>query len=169
MNRMIWPVYEFRPLPDVFHGEVIRYADGAWLPDDGEYDLAFACPWDRKVLYVDLPYQRNIVLSWTTGHWSGYEAQHPRGNAWHYALREGASEWGGGWNRDAHPNSKAGRNGMNHVCGMTGSAAGVGIEMQPTDKHILARLVRERDSKQVLTLPLDRLCMYCGALAEVRR
>src|SRR5690606_33850230 len=112
MATMLHPVYEFRPLPDAFPTnfcrgkEVFRYADGQWLPDDGEYDIAFVS--GPFCLMVELPYQRNIIWSWLTGHWQANEPRHPHGNPWHYMLREGETEWGGNWGRDNHPNRRAG-------------------------------------------------------------
>lgn len=158
----LWPVYMFRPLPDALRGDIYRYADGKWIKDDGQPDLAFASPLDNTCLYVSLPCQRNIVLSWTTGHWAAHEPRHPRGNAWHYALREGKTDWGGAWDRESHENSRAGRSGVDFVCRQRGSCGGSHIEMNPKDKHILAGLVFERDTRTRLVLPKDAVCMYCG-------
>lgn len=37
----MFPIYEFRPDPERFKGKVLRYSNGDWKVDDGEYDLAF--------------------------------------------------------------------------------------------------------------------------------
>jgi hypothetical protein len=162
--ELLHPVYEFRPLPDAFprrwDQDVLRFADGQWLPDDGEHDIAFVS--DVFCLMVELPYQRNILWSWTTGHWSSFEAKHPRGNAWHHMLRDGEAEWGGDWGRALHQNRKAGDAGMNRQCGIHHSATGLHVRFQLDDKHIAAGMVRERDSKRVLTFPAKPCCMYCG-------
>lgn len=162
----MWPVYEFRPLPSwtadypMRGNDVHRFAEGKWIADDGEYDLAFVC---RNIcLYFDPPYQRNITLSWLTTHWAGHQPRHPRGNAWHYELREGQTEWGGNWGRDRHPNSRAGDSGMAWACSQWRSANGRHVEMRLDDPHIAAGLLRERDTKKIVTLPDKPLCMYCG-------
>jgi hypothetical protein len=164
IKQNVWPVYVFRPLPDALRGQVFRFAGGLWIPDDGEPDLAFASfAFGPPIcLYVSLPYQRNIVLSWTTGHWADNEPLHPRGNAWHYALRSGTRDWGGDWGRDAHENTRAGNSGMNFLCGKARCANGQHVEMNPNDKHIAAGLVWERDTGEVLMIPNDAKCMYCG-------
>lgn len=159
---MLHPVYEFRPLPSVLRPgfETYRFADGQWIEDDGEYDLAFV---NHNVCWmVDLPYQRNIVWSWIDGHWTGNEPRHPRMNPWHYMLRDGETEWGGPWDRDQHPNVAAGRSGMSWACAKYRCANGRSVKFHLGDKHIAAGLVRERDGKCVLTFPPKLRCMYCG-------
>jgi hypothetical protein len=158
-------VYEFRPLPGFFQGgEFRRYAGGEWIADDGEYDIAFISNWGAPIcLYFAPSYQRNIIASWVDGHWSAREPRHPRGNAWHYALRPGTTDWGGDWGRDKHLNEKVGRLGMNKLCSEVRGANGRHVE--PTsmaDPHMLAGLVRNRDTKAILTLPHEPVCMYCG-------
>lgn len=165
MAQLLHPVYEFRPLPEAFPtrcrgNEVFRYADGQWLPDDGEYDIAFVS--GPFCLMVELPYQRNIIWSWLTGHWQANEPRHPRGNPWHYMLREGEAEWGGNWGRDNHPNRRAGDVGMSRQCGIHGCSNGLHVSFKLNDKHIAAGLVRDRETKQVLTFPAVPCCMYCG-------
>lgn len=115
--ELLWPVTEFRYLPKDFTRDIRRYANGEWIPDDGEYDLAFigfnnGFP---MCLYVSHPYQKNIVYSWTTGHWSEKQPLHKSLNAWHYELRPGTNKCGGAWNRDRHPNELACRSGVNKL------------------------------------------------------
>lgn len=160
--ELLHPVYEFRPLPTVLRPgfETYRFADGQWIADDGEYDLAFV---NHNVCWmVELPYQRNIVWSWLTGDWRGSEHRHPRSNPWHYMLREGTTEWGGNWGSDDHPNAKAGRSGMSFACAQHRCANGRHVKFHLGDRHIAAGLVRERDSKRLLTFPKKPCCMYCG-------
>jgi len=164
MTHSNFPIYEFRPLATSFgrawDDEVRRYADGEWIIDDGEHDLAFVR--GTTCLYVALPYQKNILWSWVTGHWSAFEPEHPRGNAWHYMLRDGEAVWGGNWGRDNHPNEKAGRYGMNRQSGIHGCANGTHVDFHLGDKHIAAGLVRVRDTKEVVRFPEKPCCMYCG-------
>jgi hypothetical protein len=160
----LWPVYEFRPLPSDIRGTVLRYAEGAWLPDDGEYDLAFvmydAGPPLAK--YVDLPFQRNIIWKGLTQHWSGHDPAHPRGNPWHYMLRDGETEWGGPWERDRHENRRVGDKAMSHCCSINRCANGGGPEFRLRDPYIERGLLRERDTKRVVTFPERPVCMFCG-------
>lgn len=157
-------VYEFRPLPDYFRGEFRRYADGEWIADDGEHDIAFISNWGAPIcLYFEPSYQRNIIAQWVDGHWSAHERRHPRGNAWHYALRPGCADWGGDWGRQKHANYIVSRHGMDKLCKESRCANGRSVEpTQMTDPHILAGLVRNRESKAILVLPHEPVCMFCG-------
>jgi hypothetical protein len=165
------PVYEFRPLPDVFKtvwGEVRRYADGKWIPDDGEYDIAFIGREPAPIcLHVEHSYQRSIIAGWCTGHWGAFEKAHPRGNAWHYALRDGETEWGGDWGRERNLNYQAGRSGMNKMSSEYGCSNGRHVELnKPDDPHISAGLVRDRETKEIFVFPSQLICMYCEARFE---
>lgn len=164
---MLIPTYEFRPLPDSFRPGygIRRYADGQWVDDDGEYDIAFIA--DGVCLYFQPGYQRNIICSWLTTHWSGGVADHPRANPWHYALRAGETEWGGPWGRDSHPNERAGSAGMAKLCSECGCASGHHVEFHADDPIIAAGLLRERDTKKVFDWPRGMICMYCGIDAPV--
>ena len=175
MKKLVWPVYEFRPLPGGFAGDVLRYADGKWIPDDGEYDIAFIGDWRSgegwsfpACLMFEPPYQKNIICSWLTTHWTGAVKEHPRGNPWHYALREGKKEWGGDWGRDSHPNYAAGRSGMSERASRGGCSNGVHIEFHPDDKHIAAGLLRERETKKIFEWPTGMRCIYCGAESPLK-
>lgn len=159
MGDLLWPVYEFRPLPGDIKSDLRRYADGQWIPDDGEYDIAFSS-W-CMAYGVDLPYQRNIIWQWVDRHSSAHEARHPRGNAWHYMLRDGTKEWGGKWGRDRHPNRIAYEAAMSFTVSRDRCANGRGPEMCAGDAYIAAGLLRERDSKRIVTPPDPRICMYC--------
>lgn len=159
-------VFEFRPLPDFFRGEVRRYAGGAWIPDDGEYDLAFIGihrDWYPCCLYFNAPGQKNIVCSWLTTSWTSTIHGHPGGNPWHYALRDGATEWGGPLeDYYTNPNRKAGDSGMNKQASESGCSNGSHIEFKPDDQHIRAGLLRDAKTKRVFAWPDDMKCMYCG-------
>jgi hypothetical protein len=160
---LLWPVFEFRPAPGILRAgyPVFRFADGQWLPDDGEYDLAF-CAW-LICLYVEPPYQRNIVWQGLTTPWRGHQPKHPRGgNPWHYMLREGTDDFGGAWARDVHPNAKAGRSGMDWTCAQYRSASGQHVEWNEADPHIAAGLVRDRETKEILRPPERLHCCFCG-------
>lgn len=158
----IFPVYEFRPLKE---GNYKRYAGGQWIDDDGKYDLAFV-ELDRcMVYYVSVPYHKNIRWSWcTNGNWRAFVKNHPRGNAWHYMLVEGQAEWGGDWNRNCHPNEKAGREAMSFCSSRKSCANGRGAEFHINDPYIKAGLLREIKTKKKVKFPKIFNCMYCGEL-----
>lgn len=166
---MIFPVYEFRPLPNMFTRPPLRYAEGKWIEDDGEYDICFIGSWhrDNHSLYFSPSYQKNIVCSWLTGHWSQPVYEHPGDNAWHYALREGETQWGGNWGRDRHPNTLAGDAGMSKASSLYGCANGRHVETKANDRHIAAGLVRDRETKEVFRFPAGLRCMYCDASAPI--
>lgn len=163
-NAAVWPVFEFRPLPDQMRGTVLRHNGGQWIADDGEHDVAFVCYGAGAPLglYVDLPFQRNIVWGGLTSHWSGANYDHPRANPWHYMLCEGATEWGGEWGKDWHPNAKAGRDAMNHCCAINSCANGRGPKFEHGDPYFSLGLVRVRETGAVVVPPPALTCMYCG-------
>lgn len=162
---MLWPVYEFRPLPRHIGETLLRFADGQWIADDGEYDIAFVSYGLGPAfgLGIDLPYQKNIIWSGLTGHWTARDHDHPRNNPWHYMLRDGETEWGGAWHeRDVHPNMLARRKAMDHCCAINRCANGRGPRFEIGDPYIAAGLVRVRDTREVVTFPERPQCMYCG-------
>lgn len=170
MAEQMFPVYEFRPLTtgEWAHRKWVRYAEGKWLPDDGEHDIAFytvdsyGAPF---ALGVDIPYQKNIIWSWLPGHWrADGPVTHPRLNPWHHMLKDGETEWGGDWRRDLHPNRRAYDQAMNLCCGMHRCANGRGPEFHIGDPYIAAGLVHVRDTKEIVRFPEVFNCMYCGVV-----
>jgi hypothetical protein len=169
------PVFEFRPLSGFFAGKFRRYSEGKWIEDDGEYDLAFIgdisyLNSDRGqgsypgVLYFD-HVRENILCSWTDdkNHWH-YDAGGNRyGNAWHYALKEGKTDWGDIYDNWKHPNEEARRLGSDVICKERNGCSGKRIELHADDMHIAAGKVRWRDTKETLIWSKDLKCMYCGA------
>jgi hypothetical protein len=157
------PIYEFRPLKE---GKYLRYADGKWIEDDGEYDLAFVGISDTCMAWYFRHSNRpNILWSWCKGsRWQAKVENHPNGNAWHYMLKEGKTGWGDCWNKQGHPNEIAGNSAMNKCCELYSCANGRGPEMYILNPYIKAGLVRERDTKKILTFPEKFNCMYCGEI-----
>lgn len=155
----LWPVYEFRPIVER-PGNLYRYANGQWIPYDGEWDVAFYG--DSMAYYVDLPYRGNILWSWVTRHWSDRERLHRGGNPWHYMLRTGETEWGGDWGRSRHKNTQYGDEAM-CTCSMRyGCANGRGPRFELNDEYMKQGLVRVRDTKELVIPPQEPECMYCG-------
>jgi len=158
-------VYEFRPLPDYFSNGFRRYANGLWIPDDGEYDLAFignAQEGYPLCLYVESRCRENITCSWANGQCKGAIPYSYLGSNWHYALRANTTDWGeiatGYWD---HPNKLASDSGMRVKSSESGCCNGRSIRFQFNDNHIAAGLLRERDTKQVFEWN-DVKCYYCG-------
>jgi hypothetical protein len=162
-------IVEFRPRPGLFTSDTFRYADGKWIPDDGEYDTAFICMNAKLVenkgykvcLYFEPPYRKNIRWSWCDGHWSATDERHPDGNAWHYMLVPGTNVWGE-WERHRHPNEVAKESGFEWMRG-NGGCNGVAICLKPTDQHIQEGLARIKGSGHVIAPPAKPVCMYCSS------
>ena len=158
-------VYEFRPLPDFFAGEFRRYAEGGWIPDDGEYDLAFIgkarVGYYSCCLMVEARGHEGILCAWLTTHWTENVSKHPKGNPWHYALREGFSDWGLSSDHNSE-NRRAGDSGMSKMASECGASNGSHVEFNIADKHIAAGLLRNRETKEVFVWPEGMKCMYCG-------
>lgn len=145
--------YVIRPLPS-YEGKWLRYAEGEWLPDDGERDLAFIHTADGygapMCLYVDMPHWAGIQWSWMT---------QPR-NRWHYMVRSINEGWGPRWERDKHPNEQAGRRGMNKLSSMRGCANGRPARFQPDDPYIKAGILWT-SAGELVTPPEELVCMDC--------
>lgn len=158
-------VWEFRPADMAICGPTRRFAEGRWIEDDGEYDLAFISGSGTPIcLYIDLPYRRNIIGAWLTTDWRSKLLSHPHGNPWHYSLRDKATDWGGYWARDVHPNHLAGKAGMDVLCSEQSCANGRHVELtSPADRHVAEGLVRRRDSKEIY-VPGPMECHLCGLL-----
>jgi len=161
----IIPVYEFRPILESDRGEVFRYNEGEWLLDDGEYDIAFAHPSDCMAYGLSVPSYSELLWSWVkNGNWGAFVAGHPRGNAWHYMLRNGETEWAKSWDTRNHLNEKAKDEAMNFVCHRTHCSNGVGPEFHINDPYIEQGLLRLRDTKEIVKFPEIFNCMYCGEI-----
>lgn len=162
----LWPVYEFRP--EGFYERKrkwLRYAEGAWIEDDGEWDISFITddPGAPFHLEVSLPYRSGIVWQGCTGHWSGQgPKKHPGRNAWHYMLRDGYKDFGDSWARDRHPNESVSDIAARVLCERYSCANGRGPEFHMADPWIKAGLLRRADTKEVVRFPEKFVCTYCG-------
>lgn len=61
-------VFEIRPLPDTFTVEVRRYADGKWVPDDGEWDLAFIGYYRSTPICLYFDGADSRTVGWASSH-----------------------------------------------------------------------------------------------------
>lgn len=165
MENNNFVVYEFRPIAD--GRKYLRYNEGKWTEDDGEYDICFITD-DRAdaafCYYVHIPYKENLEWSWVLdGNWGASVSGHPHSNAWHYQIRKGSSGWSEPLRgRDSHPNEKAGRLGMDELCKRNGCANGRGPQFYIGDPYIIQGLLREKESKKVVVFPETFRCIYCG-------
>jgi len=111
------PVYVFRPNKP--YVPTLRYADGKWLPDNGQPDLAFIDDRDAPfALYVEIPNYDGILWSWVT-------KEH--GWLWHYYVKDSQIGWGNRIPdkiRDQHPNRIACKSAMDYLCKGHGCANG---------------------------------------------
>lgn len=163
MEQLLFPIYEFRP--DKISGatNLIRYNNGNWIKDDGEFDIAFVSMNQPLAFYVNMPYQKNLAWSWCKNmDWGAYVSKHPNGNAWHYMSRDGSNDIWEGWDRNNHPNEIAGRLAMNKCSETRGCANGRGVEFNVSDETIKSGLLRLVETKEIIKAPKIFECCYCG-------
>lgn len=161
MNTINIPVYEFRPVQNRYG--LYRYNDGNWIPDDGEYDLAFY--YKHTVLGVDLPYYENLLWKYCyNGNWGAFEPNHPRGNAWHCMTQDNKilnNRWK---EREKHPNYIAFNKTINYLSSKLGCVNGSFVEFNILDKTIKNGLLRNKETKQIIKIPSKFNCIYCGEI-----
>ena len=168
-ERFVFPIYEMRLHPkDVSKGdEIYKYNGKEWLPNTRGWGMAFINRSTTMVYYVNLPYHINIKWSWVTTHWSQNVAAHPKQNAWHYTLKDGEDSFGDGWLRELHPNTRAGKLGMDKLCSMNGCANGTGPEFHPQNRWIKKGFLRNKETKKIVSVPKEFICMYgCKATLD---
>ena len=154
-----FPVYEFKMLNKNLV-DLKRYANGEWVSDYGQYDLAFIGVDDGAPMcyYVEIPYYRNIIWAWMES--SKAIKSHPDNSPWHYMIT--------GKNRlktrnhDVHPNYIAGRKGMSIMAKRFGCANGRGVDFNINDPFIVKGLLRRYDTKENVTFPKVFKCKDCG-------
>jgi len=162
-------VWEFRPLPWFFTGQVLRYNGGRWTEDDGEYDLCFIGGAAYMTLYehvesypcavgVDIG-RRNILCSWRS---EALEVSpgHKHGFCWHYALIKGTTDWGEPVDDPYSKQERAFREGMDLESKMRGCANGRSVEFHADSLEIAAGLVRDAKTKKVFQWPKGMKCMF---------
>jgi len=162
MAKLLFPVYEFRPL---YKGSLVRYNNGKWTDDDGEYDIAFYTADNVFSFGVDLPYYDNILWSWCKDmQWGSYVNGHPVGNAWHYSTKDGSKNRGELWkDRYKHPNVKARDLASSELCKKKGVANGRGPQLFHYEcSYIINGYVREQETGIVVSAPEILNCIYCG-------
>ena len=162
----LWPIYEFRPEPVYGGTEWLRYAKGAWIKDDGEWDVAFVSTRLHSApiaLYFEPPARKNILWSYLPKYWRelGPE-EHPGRNPWHHMLREGCTDWGEPLVRAQNFNHRVGEEAIRKAVDLYGGANSRGPRMEIRDPWVRAGRLRRQDTKEVVRVPSKFNCMYCG-------
>lgn len=153
MNPLLKETLIFRPLTP--HANMLRYAGGEWIPDDGKLDMAFIYYADAPIVEcVDMPYYANILWSW----WEAGEC----GRLWHYCTTNNQ-----GWEncrfegRREHPNEIAGDSGMKKCCDLYHIANGRSISITSDNEYIkLGKLIIQSTGLSVIK-PENIACFLC--------
>jgi len=156
--------YVLRPLEG--SGPWLRYAGGLWLPDDGEFDLAFVNAVQPIALGMVLPSYEGIEWSWrdlaATRAAVGVVDECARVDAWHTQVRDPAV--GDGRYvpfQEKHPNGRARRAAMDKCCQLHHLASGRGPHFQLGDAWIAAGLVHTLAGETVRE-PESPTCFLCA-------
>ena len=153
INPLLKETFIFRPLKQ--HGNMLRYAEGRWIPDDGLPDMAFVYYDDfPAVEYVRMPYYTNILWEWSE--------LVDRKATWHYCTTNNQN-WGGYRfkERNRHPNEVASESGMRKCCDLYHCANGRSISLTSDNDYIkLGKLTIQSTGKPV-TKPDNRVCFLC--------
>ncbi len=159
--------FELRPLEPLT--QCYRYNGGNWIPDDGEYDLAFL-GFDSSgfpvCVYLDIDGDKNIQWHWTKNGISGnHVAEHPNGSCWHYMLFPGKTDFDDGFDTFYnHPNNLAhdSASSVHSELLKNGCLNGRGPDFYIGDDYIKAGLLRDANTKEVIKFPKIFKCMDCG-------
>jgi len=153
---VIEKTYIFRPVlrRSEYLNECYRYANGRWIEDDGEFDLAFIGINKLGVsfaFYVELPYYRNLL-------WTFRECKEEEHDIeWHYMIKgEKLEDW---WEYD-HPNVKAKYEASDEGLRRWGCANGRMVEFMIGDPHIALEVLRTIDG-EVAQFPSHFYCNKC--------
>ena len=159
--------YLFRPLEG--SGPWLRYAGGLWLPDDGEFDLAFVNADQPIALGVSLPSYEGVEWSWrdlaATRAAIGVD-EDARVDAWHTQVRDPSEGKGKdvpfrGAVEQSHPNIQAFRAAMDKCCEQYHCASGSGPHFVLGNPWITAGLVRTF-AGETIREPEAPACFLCA-------
>lgn len=172
MNNLLKESFVFRPDVHTLHGIVVttnhmgdlpllRYADGKWIPDDGEYDLAFV-----KGVFaygISLPQHSNLLWAWqdreATLKWFNSKALQRIAYDWHYYTvnSEKLIDWE---ERDEHPNEIAYRSAMDKCCSINSCANGRTIDLFHSDNHN-QNIAYVKGTMEPIIKPNEPICYKC--------
>ncbi|KKN07675.1 hypothetical protein LCGC14_1064480 [marine sediment metagenome] len=146
---------------------LLRYAGGQWIPDDGEYDLAFA---HGVFAYgVLLPDYSNIIWSWRNmvlvRSWLP-ERLHKYAKAHHfYNINNTPFSQDYHWDNSHHPNKVAMKSAMDKVCSLCGCANGRGAYLTSEQDVFVQWLAEKRimikSTMQPVLIPENPTCYLC--------
>jgi hypothetical protein len=181
VNPLLNETFVFRPLHegyDYTRIQGLRYANGRWIPDDGEYDLAFVI--SNFAYYVALPQYSNLLWTWSDAplakKWLP-EYLHRYAESWHSMTIDNTPtsddyrrySWE---DDDPHPNRVAGRSAMNKACELHHCANGRSIRIDDAqydtnqwihaNEYIKRGVLKIQRTMQPVTLPIKLECYLCA-------
>jgi len=143
---------------------LLRYANGKWIPDDGEYDLAFA----HGVFahYVSLPDYSNVIWTWRDINLTrSYLPEYLHKYAQSHHIYTSDNQPMRHWDKSQHPNARAGKSAMDKVRAIHHVANGRGAYLcseSPSEIPWLneKRMLVQSTMKPVL-IPENPICYLC--------
>jgi hypothetical protein len=167
------PIVEYRDNPST-----LRYADGKWLPDNGQPDLAFV-QYNSLAYGVHLPTHYNLLWYWTdmqlVKKWLP-EYLHQKTYGWHYMTIDDTpltDEYKRFTfpNDDTHPNAVAFQSAMDKCCEIYNCANGRGANLTDgqydigkywkADEYIKRGILLIQKTRQPITIPKELACYLC--------
>ena len=146
---------------------VLRYAEGQWIPDDGEYDLAFAS--GVFAFGVSLPDYTNAIWSWLdmdlTKKWLPERLY--KYASWHHSctINNTPFDQKCHWDKRQHPNEIAMKSAMDKVCSIQGCANGSGANLTSEGKRDVPWVAEKRilikSTMQPVLIPENPICYKC--------
>lgn len=142
---------------------LLRYANGNWIPDDGEPDLAFV---QGVFAYgVDLPYYTNILWSWRdleTAHQHLPDDLKRKVYGWHHMTIGNKPHYDFHWDeRNQHPNEIAYRSAMHKCSSIHGVANGRSIRIDQDSEWIKRGLLYVKSTMARVVPPDNPVCFLC--------
>jgi len=144
---------------------LLRYADGQWIPDDGEYDLAFAH--GVFAYYVSLPDYSNVIWTWrdielTKSFLPEYLHKYTKAHHIHTADNLPMRHW----DNNQHPNEIAGESAMHKVSSIHGCANGRGAylcsESPSGAPWLKEKRILLQSTMQPVLMPENPICYLCS-------
>jgi hypothetical protein len=144
--------------------EWLRYADGLWLPDDGQYDLAFVSTQRPIALGVALPVWDGVEWSWRDPKtaYAAVGVESSLVNSWHRQVvdpTEGDGNYVGA--RGQHRNGVAYEAAMDKCSKLHSCGNGRGPRFELGDEWFAAGLVRTLSGETVRP-PEHPVCYLCA-------
>ncbi|MFA5299850.1 MAG: hypothetical protein WC389_16825 [Lutibacter sp.] len=179
-NPLLNETFLIRPTND-FKGSIIRpsdythpthalrYADGKWLPDDGQPDLAFV----QGVIYygVKIPDYTNRLWEWSDAELTKSflpKYLHKHAGSWHYYTINNTpyDDEQYRWDNSNHPNKIAEELASKKVCELNGCGNGVIADIDREcnfdhPKWISNKMIIIKSTMQPLTKPDNPICYLC--------